>query len=70
MLKTMENAEPRKRSQIDKHPVKLTALLYLKESLLNERYENCSDIIAVAKEFGAASFEINDLLEDARRSPS
>ena len=70
MLKTIGNAEPQKRSEIYKHPVKLTALLYLKESLLREKYENCADIIAVAKEFGAASFEINDLLEDPRRSPS
>ncbi len=40
-----------------KHPVKLTALLYLKEALLKQQYELCPDIITVAKEFGAASFE-------------
>ena len=30
-----------------KHPVKLTALLYLKDALRQERYESCADIIAV-----------------------
>ena len=53
-----------------KHPIKLTALLYLKEALTQQRYENCADLIAVAKEFGAGEFEIQDLLEDPRRSPS
>lgn len=52
-----------------KHPVKLTALLYLKDALRQERYEVCADIIAVAKEFGATSPEIQRLLEDPRRSP-
>ena len=53
-----------------KHPVKLTALLYLKEALLKQKYELCPEIISVAREFGAANFEIQDLLEDTRRSPS
>ena len=57
------------RQPIVKHPVKLTALLYLKEALRRERYEDCPEIIAVAKEFGAADFEIQDLLEDQRRRP-
>ncbi len=52
-----------------KHPVKLTALLYLKDALRQERYEVCADIIAVAKEFGATNPEIQRLLEDPRRSP-
>ena len=53
-----------------KNPVKLTALLYLREALLNERYEECADFIAIAKEFGAEPFEIQYLLEDPRRKPS
>ena len=53
-----------------KHPVKLTALLYLKEALLKQQYETCPELITVAKEFGAGEFEIQDLLEDPRRSPS
>ena len=71
MLKTIQNpGGKRSRTEIYRHPVKLTALLYLKEALLKEQYENCLGIIQVAKEFGANSFEIQDLLEDARRSPS
>lgn len=52
-----------------KHPIKLTALLYLKEALLRQQYELCPEIISVAREFGAANVEIRDLLEDQRRSP-
>ena len=33
------------------HPVKLTALLYLKQALQKEQYEMCSDLIAI-KTFG------------------
>ncbi len=52
-----------------KHPVKLTALLYLREALLGQRYEECPAIIKIAKEYGAVDFEIQDLLEDQRRVP-
>ncbi len=52
-----------------KHPVKLTALLYLKDALRLENYEICGDLIAVAKEFGATTSEVQRLLEDPRRSP-
>ena len=54
---------------IRKNPVKLTALLYLREALLFERYEVCAEIIKIAKEFGAAEIEIQNLLEDPRRMP-
>ena len=47
----------------------MTALLYLKEALLNEVYENCALAIEIAKEFGAEDFEIQNLLEDPRRKP-
>lgn len=67
---TTKTAGIKDRTQIYKHPVKLTALLYLKEALFKEQYELCSDLISIAREFGAASFEIQDLLEDPRRSPS
>lgn len=56
--------------RIVRHPVKLTALLYLKEALLAERYEDCRVFIGIAKEFGAKEFEIRDLLEDPRRIPT
>lgn len=52
-----------------RHPLKLSALLALKEVLLQEKYEECADIVAIAKEFGAKHFEIYYLLEDPRRNP-
>ncbi len=68
MIKTMTHmGSPR--IGVVKHPVKLTALLYLKEALRKEQYEICSDVIAVAKEFGATASEVQSLLEDPRRSP-
>ena len=51
-------------------PVKLTALIYLREALISERYEDCTDFIAIAKEFGALDEEIRVLLEDKRRHPN
>ncbi len=57
------------RRRTSQHPVKLTALLHLKEALLNEYYEECPLAIEVAKEFGAQEFEIVNLLEDPRRNP-
>ncbi|MFA5167040.1 MAG: hypothetical protein WC530_00760 [Candidatus Omnitrophota bacterium] len=51
-------------------PVKLTALIYLREALIAERYENCADFIAIAKEFGAFDDEIRTLLENPRRHPN
>ncbi len=50
-------------------PVRLTALIYLREALIAERYEDCTDFIAIAKEFGALDAEIRALLEDPRRHP-
>ena len=55
--------------RIRRNPVKFTALLYLREVLLKEAYEEAADIIAIAKEFGAEPFEIDFLLEDPRRFP-
>ena len=55
-------------SFIKRDPVKFTALLYLREALLKERYEDCADIIAIAEEFGAGEFEIRNILEDPRRA--
>lgn len=69
MLETIQNAYPQRRRAVNRDPVKLTALLYLKEALVKQQYEVCPDIIAVAKEFGADEVEVQDLLEDPRRSP-
>lgn len=70
MLKVMGNAEGRRRRIAPGHPLKLTSLLYLKEALLKERYEECPAIISLAKEYGASENQIRYLLEDPRRSPS
>ena len=51
MIRTIETPGQQKRRLTMKHPIKLTALLYLKEALLKERYELCPEIINVAKEF-------------------
>lgn len=67
MLK-IKNAGTRQKSP-RRHPLKLTSLMYLKEALLRERYEECATIIALAKEFGASESEIGYLLEDPRRRP-
>ena len=67
MIKTMPSG---RRTRKSRHPLKLTALWYLKEALIREQYEKCAEIVALAQEFGAAPFEIQDLLEDPRRSPS
>ena len=56
---------PRRKPFLD--PVALTALLYLKEALLEERYEDCDEILSVAREFGAPALKIAWLLEDPRR---
>ena len=55
--------------RVGRHPLKLSALLALREALLQEKYEECADIVAIAKEFGAKNFEIYYLLEDPRRNP-
>ncbi len=52
-----------------KHPVRLSALLALKEALLQEAYEECREMIAIAEEFGATETEVYLLLEDPRRNP-
>lgn len=48
----------------NRDPVKLTALLYLKEALLQERYEDCAEFVQVAREFGALAVEIRNVLEN------
>ena len=69
MPKLAENARAPTLLRVRKNPVKLTALLYLKEALQKERYEHCAQFVQVAKEFGAQEREIEELLEDPRRVP-
>ncbi len=54
--------------KVKRHPVKLTALLYLREALLEERYEICPDLIQVALEFEANPYEIQQILESPKRT--
>ena len=69
MPKLTENARAPTLVRVRRNPVKLTALLYLRAALRAERYEECSEYIQVAKEFGAHEREIEELLEDPRRTP-
>ena len=62
--------EPPRIRRIKRSPLKQTALLYLREALLEENYELCDELIKAAHEFGADPFEIQSLLEDPRRTPT
>ena len=54
-----ENARVRKNYW---HPVGLTALMYLKEALHHECYEDCHSAVEIAREFGAQEWEIKNIL--------
>jgi len=69
-MDAVKNANVPRSSRAARHPVRLTALLYLSEALRAERYEECEEIVQVAQEFGATQNEIRSLLEDPRRVPS
>ena len=69
MAKLVEQARAPTLLRVRRNPVKLTALLYLRAALLKERYEDCAQFVQVAKEFGAQEREIEELLEDPRRTP-
>ena len=42
--------------------LKETSLLYLKDALQGERYEECAALIQSAKGFGASSREVSDVI--------
>ena len=65
MIRTRNTSPPYNR--LTQMPLKMTALIYLRDALLNERYELCADIIAAAKDLGAEDAEIRDILENPRR---
>lgn len=69
-MDAVKNVNVPRPSRALKHPVRLTALVYLSEALRSERYEQCAEIVQVAREFGASTNEIQSLLEDPRRVPS
>ena len=43
--------------------LKTTALLYLKEALYAERFEECASLIQSAKSFGASVSEVSKVLD-------
>ena len=42
----------------DEQALRVTALSYLKEALIKERYEECAELIAAAKRYGASVRDI------------
>ncbi len=46
------------------HPVKVTSLIYLKEALADEAYEECDELINSALEFGATPEEITEVIDE------
>ncbi len=49
--------------------LKATALLYFQDALLKSEYEECAELIAVAKQYGATQSDINDTIADYLRNP-
>jgi len=45
------------------HPVKMTALLYLREVLQKQQFDECDDIICIARAFGAQDQDIDEIIE-------
>ena len=45
--------------------LKVTSLLYFKDALLNQRYEDCAELIRAAKSFGAQPGEISRIIAEA-----
>ena len=50
--------EPTQKNEI----LKITSLIYFKEALEQQRYEECLELIQIAKQFGAIQEEINDVI--------
>lgn len=48
--------------------LKATSLLYLKDALLNQQYEECAELIRTAKKFGATPEEISRLIAEVIRT--
>ncbi len=48
--------------------LRVTALSYLKEALIKERYEQCAELIAEAKRFGATTRDVKVTIARAVRN--
>ncbi|OGX06290.1 MAG: hypothetical protein A2Z88_00580 [Omnitrophica WOR_2 bacterium GWA2_47_8] len=44
--------------------LKVTALLYFKEALAQERYEECAELIQAAKNFGVEQDEVKGIINE------
>ena len=44
--------------------LKLTTLVYLKEALVNQKYETCQELIDTAKNLGVTSGDISAVIAD------
>ncbi|MBP9854566.1 MAG: hypothetical protein KBD53_06845 [Candidatus Omnitrophica bacterium] len=51
-----------KQTNSQEHLLKVTALLYLKEALYKEKYEECLELITVAKRYGVEQEEIQKII--------
>ena len=58
MITANRNIEKKQASQLKEHPIKTTALHYIREMIETERYEDLPETLAVAREFGATEWEI------------
>ena len=47
--------------------LKATALIYFKEALFNERYEDCRKLIRLAKRFGARQEDVREVIAESNR---
>mgnify|MGYP000949388961 CR=1 FL=1 len=64
----MEKNRVFKKNKITRDEVlKVTTLLYFKEALLRERYEDCAELIRIAKGFGAEPGEVSGIIAECNR---
>jgi len=47
--------------------LKATSLLYFRDALLKEQYEDCAELVRIAKRFGAAQSEISGVIAESNR---
>ncbi len=64
MNNAVENNRPSELVVYDR-VLKATSLLYFKDALLNQRYEDCAELIRAAKSFGAQPGEISRIIAEA-----
>jgi hypothetical protein len=47
--------------------LKATALIYFKEALFNEQYEDCRKLVRLAKRFGARQEDVRQVIAESNR---